>query len=96
MSEENNMTRYPGIFPTMKELEAATPEEQILWGTLFLRWARNNYEEKIAADTAFDRSEKLEPWLDEYTSRGDDAERIRSAGRLTSARINPNRKEHDE
>lgn len=75
------------LFPTWKDYEAATPQEQAFFWSVLLQTWQNNYDDQIAADITFDRSEKLDGWLDEYTSIGDDAARIRHAGKMTAARI---------
>ena len=74
------------LFPTWKEYEAASEEEQrLFWGVLIETW-RNNADDQIAADIRFDHSDEMREWVDEYTSIGDDAERIRQSGRMTVVR----------
>jgi hypothetical protein len=74
------------LFPTQQELDEATWEEKLLWAKLFLRECEQNYADQLAADIRFDHSEEMREWVDEYTTIGDDAERIRQAGRMTVVR----------
>lgn len=75
-------TRY---FVTWRQYSKATPEEQrAFWDTMIDLWSENA-DNQITVDTRFDRSEALEPWLDEYTVINGDAKRIRHAGQMAQA-----------
>ena len=83
------MTRF---VVTWGEYVRSTPEEQrACFKVLIDLWAENAANQ-IAVDTRFDRSEALEPWLDEYTNIGGDAEQTRHAGKMTATRISSDRR----
>jgi phage recombination protein Bet len=82
----SNTFRNP-FWPTADEWNAATEEEKgLFYYVNFISWCRRNAEDQEAADTKYDHSPERRPWVDEYTSIGDDAEKIRQAGQMTVVR----------